>query len=145
SQRHIDHVIHLTFGSIWLPTFMHRLPAPFIWGPVGGGEAVPWKLIRQLPPRARLLQYARYGLLATLRFNPLFMGPARKAKIILARTTDTARAMPPRFWTNTRIVLETAAAETWFEKIRAHEVTSSMKPVRAIYTGRLVPLKNLEM
>jgi len=145
SQRAIDYVMHLTFGSIWLPTFMHRLPVPFIWGPVGGGEAVPWKLIGMLPLQSRLVQYARYALLACLGFNPLFMGPARKAKIILARTADTARSIPQRFSAKTRTMLETAASEEWFGELQSHCGERFTSPVLAIYTGRLVPFKNLQM
>lgn len=141
----VDYVMHLTFGSIWLPTFMHRLPAEFIWGPVGGGEAVPWALVGSLPVTGRLVQYARYFLVATLSLNPLFAGPARKSKMILARTGDTERVIPKRYRSKTRVVLETAASQDWFERpCPRYEVTPGTS-LKVIYTGRLMPLKNLEM
>ena len=94
-QTCFDYAIALTFGSIWMPTFMHRLPVPFIWGPVGGGEAVPFSLISTLPLRARVPQLLRYLLMATVHRNPLVMGPIRRAKMVLTRTADTARLIPP--------------------------------------------------
>lgn len=143
--RPVDYVMHLTFGSIWLPVFLHRLPVPFIWGPVGGGEAVPWALVGSLPIKGRLVQYMRYLLMATLAINPLFAGPARKSRMILARTEDTARVIPRRYRGKTRVVLETAAAQDWFDRPRAPREEGHATSMRVIYTGRLVPLKNLDM
>ena len=37
-KEHVDYTIHLTFGSMWMPTFLPILKTRFIWGPMGGGE-----------------------------------------------------------------------------------------------------------
>lgn len=146
AENPVNYAIHLTFGSVWMPTFMHWLPVPFIWGPVGGGEAVPWKLIRSLPLRARVTQYARYLLIATVSVNPLIAGVARRAQIILARTNDTAKMFPARRASKVRVVLETAASDDWFDRgCRSNPAPDSGRPLEVIYTGRLVALKNLDM
>ena len=145
ADRPVSLAMHLTFGSIWLPTFMHRLPVPFIWGPLGGGEAVPWALIGSLPMKSRAIQYLRFLLIASLPLNTLFFGAARKAKVILTRTEDTARVIPKKFRSKTRTILETAAAEDWFDSPQAHHKCTNAEPVRAIYTGRLVAFKNLDL
>lgn len=145
-QESFDYVMHLSFGSIWLPTFMHRLPVPFIWGPIGGGEAVPWPLIRSLPVKARLSQYIRHLLIATFRFNPLYLRITRKAKVILARTNDTAILFRPRYKHKIFTILETAISETLVHKIvRRDNPTIESEQITAIYTGRLIGLKNLGM
>lgn len=108
ATQRFDYCLHLTFGSIWLPTFMHRLPIPFIWGPVGGGEAVPFDLIDTLPWRGRFVQYSRYVLIRLLRFNPLFNGPSKCACAILARTEDTAAVFSKRDRDKISVILETA-------------------------------------
>ena len=36
-----DIVHHVTFVKYWIPSFLSRLPVPFVWGPVGGGESAP--------------------------------------------------------------------------------------------------------
>lgn len=54
-NEHIDYAIHLTFGSIWMPTFLPFLNIPFIWGPVGGGECVPRSFLRVLPWKQRIV------------------------------------------------------------------------------------------
>lgn len=142
-QTRFDYVIALTFGSIWLPTFMHRLPVPFIWGPVGGGEAVPFDLIQILPLRARIPQYLRYFLMATVRINPLIMGPIRCAKAVLTRTEDTARLIPPPYANNVKVVLETAFSDDLLLREARSKKQADGGPLRVIYTGRLVALKNV--
>lgn len=146
ARQPVDYAMHLTFGSVWMPTFMHHLPVPFIWGPVGGGEAVPWSLIPMLPPKGRVMQYARYLLMASFALNPLVTGVTRKARVILARTGDTANMFTARYRTKVRLVLETAAADGWFDRVaRSARRADDDGPLQVIYTGRLIALKNLDM
>jgi len=145
AQSPVDYAMHLTFGSIWMPTFLHRLPVPFIWGPVGGGESVYWPLIKSLPVKGRFIQYLRYLLIATFPVNPLYKGVTRKACLIIARTEDTKKVFPKRNHHKIKVVLETAAASSWFERNQQTQNSKSNATLRLIYTGRLVPLKNLHM
>lgn len=145
ARQPVDYAMHLTFGSVWMPTFMHRLPVPFIWGPVGGGEAVPWSLIPTLPPKGRVMQYARYLLMASFALNPLVTGVTRKARVILVRTGDTAKLFSPRHVAKTRVMLETAAAEDWFGRGSSDDRKGSGGPLQVIFTGRLVAFKNLDL
>lgn len=141
-EMRFDFVIALTFGSLWMPTFMHKLPVPFIWGPIGGGEAVPFKLISTLPLRARVTQYLRYFLITTIRLNPLVMQPIRQARLILARTADTARLVPIQYANKVRVCLETAVSEE-FLLYKGRLKVSKRSGFRVIYSGRLVALKNV--
>jgi glycosyltransferase involved in cell wall biosynthesis len=143
-QTHFDYVMHLSFGSIWMPTFMHRLGYPFIWGPVGGGEAVPFNLISALPLRGRLTQYLRYVLMKTVPANPFIIGIIRRAAVILARTEDTARLVPARYASKVRVVLETAMDDQLLGRPPATAERREGGSVRVIYTGRLVPFKHVE-
>lgn len=138
-----DYVIALTFGSIWMPTFMYLLPVPFIWGPVGGGEAVPFELIRSLPLRARFAQYFRYVLMSTVRINPFVIRPIRNARFVLVRTEDTARLIPLAYSNKVRVVLETAVSDDLLVRPALPRDLAHSGPLRVIYTGRLVALKNV--
>ncbi|MBK6006673.1 glycosyltransferase [Ramlibacter ginsenosidimutans] len=144
-QSRFDYAMHLTFGSIWMPTFMHLLPIPFIWGPVGGGEGVPFALIRTLSVKGRASQYLRYFLIATIGLNPLLMGVIRRARLILARTDETARLIPDAYSEKVRVVLETSMADDILASTMRTEARSNAPDLRVIYTGRLIPLKNLAL
>lgn len=143
SKVHFDFAISLTFGSIWMPTFMHRLPVPFIWGPIGGGEAVPFRLISTLPLSARVPQYLRYFLMVTIRLNPLVTNPIHRARLILVRTADTARLIPVRYADKVCIILETAVSEVFLNRSLEQKLILLNSPLRLIFTGRLVAFKNV--
>jgi glycosyltransferase involved in cell wall biosynthesis len=145
NEGRFDFVLHLTFGSIWMPTFMHCLGIPFVWGPLGGGEAVPYPLIRALPARGRFLQFLRYLLIRMSWANPLVVGPAKKAAAVLVRTEDTARVIPARYAGKVHVVLETAVDEQLLQRETSRTEAAPNGPMRVIYTGRLVPFKNVEM
>lgn len=109
--QRFDFCQHLTFGSMWMPTFMHMLGIPFIWGPIGGGEAIPLQLIAYLPLKSRLAQYTRCLLIRFAMFNPFFNGPARAARAIIVRTEDSARVFPARYQNKVLVMLETGVDE----------------------------------
>lgn len=144
-----DFCIHLSFGSMWVPTFMYKLPIPFIWGPIGGGEAVPFNFIEILPWKNRIPQYARYLLIRFLKWNPLFMGPCRKAAAIIARTADSKAVFPAKYQSKTSVMLETGMTE---EDVQLYQFSTQpdenavdwSQQIELICVGRLVPSKNIE-
>ena len=66
----IDYTMHLTFGSMWMPTFLPFLKPSFIWGPVGGGDCEPRSFLKLLAPKQRFMRSFRYVINKTSFFNP---------------------------------------------------------------------------
>lgn len=85
---------HLTFGNMWLPTFLPFINVPFIWGPIGGGETIPSNFIKNFSFMSKLKEYIRICIIKTLRFNPIFSYCCRKAKTIIVKTKQTAEQIP---------------------------------------------------
>ena len=52
-------VHHVTFVNYWMPTFLALLPAPFVWGPVGGGESAPRSFLSSFSWRGRIHELLR--------------------------------------------------------------------------------------
>jgi glycosyltransferase involved in cell wall biosynthesis len=139
-----DYCMHLTFGSMWMPTFLHRLPMPFIWGPVGGGEGVPPGFLGALPWRGRLAQYARGLLVRSASVNPIFSGPARAARAVIARTEDSRRVFPRGQRRDVRVMLETGMSDEVLGGPAAN-VAAAEHGVELVYVGRLVASKNVQL
>ena len=138
-DNEIDYTMHLSFGSFWMPTFLPFFKTPFIWGPLGGGDCVPISFLSTLPLKDRLIQSSRYFLKASSWINPLIAIPSKKAVVILSRTEDSALTVPPKYRNKVRVVLETAMSDDIFE-IKKEECHN---PIELIYTGRLIPIKNV--
>ena len=56
---HFDYVQHLTYVTCILPTYMHRLRVPFIYGPVSGGECIPRIIKYPMRLRNQLMELVR--------------------------------------------------------------------------------------
>ena len=143
-QTHFDYTMHLTFGSLWMPTFLPFFKVPFIWGPIGGGDCVPKPFLRDLPLKQRLIQSFRYILNGTSALNPLIAFPSRKAVSIIVRTENTGFVIPKKYRYKVDTMLETAMSQTEVERSAQSKEKCDPTTIRLITTGRLVPFKNIK-
>ena len=90
AEVNFDLAQHVTFCAFWMPSFLPFLKAPFIWGPVGGGEAMPAAFRDELPLRQRIFERIRDGMREFALLNPLVRAAARRSKLALAGTPETA-------------------------------------------------------
>ena len=137
----IDYTMHLTFGSMWMPTFLPFFSTSFIWGPIGGGDCEPRPFLKLLPFKQKVIQSFRYVMNALSFMHPGVMFAAYRAKVILARTPNTARAIPNCFRAKVQTILETAMEDSVFEHKCVYQLNDDV--VRMITTGRLLPNKNI--
>ena len=141
-QYDFAYSMHLTFGSIWMPTVLPFFKFPFIWGPIGGGEGEPFSFLKTLPMKQRGLQYVRLLMNSAAILNPTVFIASLRAKSILVRTENTAKVIPKIFRSKVKTILETAMEDDIFNFSK--EVKNlDTKKVRLLTTGRLMPSKNI--
>jgi glycosyltransferase involved in cell wall biosynthesis len=141
-REKFDLVHHITFGNLWLPTFMPFLPIPFVWGPIGGGEQVPRAFRKEYPIGAKVQELIRDIILASLKVNPLFLFACKRAKAIIARTEESARKIPFPYRKKVTIMLETGAHSTDFPA-RANSANGDF--LQVVSVGRLIHLKGFDL
>src|SRR5690606_13229704 len=141
-KNNFDYSMHLTMGSIWMPTFLPYFNLPFIWGPIGGGEGEPRSFLKTLPLKKRILQYLRLFMNDISFFNPFIFVPCFRAKGILVPTANSLKAILSFFRDKMKVVLETAMESDvfYYHKIKKG-VTN--KEIQLITTGRLIPSTNI--
>lgn len=123
-----------------MPTFLPFFKIPFIWGPLGGGDAVPKAYLKTFPLKQRIVQGSRYFLKATSFLNPLVSFPSKKAVAILARTENNTEVIPKKYRGKVKVILETAMTKDIFNYQRKKKDRNYFE---LIVTGRLVPFKNV--
>ena len=84
-----DVVQHATFGRYWGPTALAYSPAPFVWGPVGGGESAPAAFRDDLDWHGRVSERIRDGARRCGESAPSVRHAARRATLALAVTEET--------------------------------------------------------
>src|SRR5450631_3021229 len=88
-----DLVHHVTFVNYWMPIFVSLLDAPFVWGPVGGGESSPPEFRTSFSLRAKIHDSMRNLVRNLSELNPFLHLTAKRAALALATTSATAERM----------------------------------------------------
>lgn len=142
TQQHFDLAHHVTWVQYRAPSFMGRLGIPFIFGPVGGGEAAPWRLRNVVGWRQWIIDLLRdgWGLLA--RFDPMVRSTYREAISIPVTSAETQRQLPR--WASAKAPVQLAIA---------YEPPAGLVPrveargseVKYLYVGRFLGLKGMTL
>ncbi len=126
---------HLTFGNIWLPTFVPLIDIPFIWGPIGGGEKIPFNFMQNFSFPGKIQECFRIFIILTLRFNPWFIFCCRRAKAIIVKTEDTAATVPKVYKNKVVQMTDVGISRTTYLPDKSNVDNSSL---RIICVGKLL-------
>jgi glycosyltransferase involved in cell wall biosynthesis len=131
---------HLTFANGWIGTLAPLAGRPFVYGPVGGGTAPPWRLLPSFGRRGVVYELVRAFARLTARYlNPLARLGWTSAALVLAQNPDTFDWLPRRVRRKAAVfpnaTLESKAIVSAFQRPGR----------RAIFAGRLLPLKGLAL
>jgi glycosyltransferase involved in cell wall biosynthesis len=136
-----DAIQHVTWGGIRYPSFLGRLDAPFILGPVGGGETSPRGLRDTLTLRNMLVESLRDFSNATLDLNPFIRRMLEDAAVIIAKTEETRDLVPARLRHKTRVFLELGVSPNQINRPREF----GLGPPRLLFVGRLLYWKGAHL
>jgi glycosyltransferase involved in cell wall biosynthesis len=143
-KHHFDFVHHITFGTVWLPTFMQFLEIPFIWGPIGGAEIVPKRLRTHLSLKWRIYEGIRDVMLRwTYSLDPISRAAMRKAHLIIARTRITREAFPPDIQKKTTIMIETGVSNKFINEMQRKKEGKPRSVV--LMAGRMLHWKGFDL
>ena len=96
ARERFDVVHHLTFANVFLPALVCAVPAPFVLGPVAGGQRVPRSLYRELGVRSAAAELAlRTGRLLA-RLSPFVRTGWARAAVVLVNNEETIGVLPRR-------------------------------------------------
>lgn len=130
---------HLTYASDWLPSpaFFAPRTARVVWGPVGGGTYPPRALTRHLPRAARLREVVRRASTSLVRRSTRAL-VTRRVDVLVAMNADTAR----HFRHHPNVVVEPNVV---VDLPQHHERPDRGRPYRAVYAGRLLDMKGVQL
>jgi glycosyltransferase involved in cell wall biosynthesis len=141
--HHFDFTHQVNMVGYREPGFLWRLPVPFIWGPVGGAQNLPWRFLHSLSWRDASIEAARNLCNSLqLRTSLRVRRAARKASQTLAASSTNQRAME-RFC---RVPVQTML-DVGVEKLA--DSVSQEPPVagrlKILWAGRVEPRKALHL
>jgi glycosyltransferase involved in cell wall biosynthesis len=144
AQKRFDLIHHLTWGTLRFPCLLGGLGVPLVMGPLGGGEAAPMRLFAGLPLRDRLFDAVRAATLAMLRVDPLAMAGPRRAALVLCKSQDSLRALPPQVQARAAVMPEIGSPATDLTARGPTNTTTGRQP-RLLFAGRLLGWKGVAL
>jgi glycosyltransferase involved in cell wall biosynthesis len=156
-QHHFDLVHQMAFGTYREPGYWWKLGVPLVWGPFGGTQNYPWRYLGLAGFRGACVEAARtvWNHLQ-LCFSRRVRTAARRAAALLAANSTTQRDFArvvgrlPQLMPDTGIAPPAARGTPpppapVLPDARAKQIatTTTVRPLRILWAGRLIPCKAL--
>ena len=133
-------VHHVTFANLWLPSLTSAVDAPFVLGPVAGGQSVARVHYGELGVRGITKEALLLGARRLARLSPFVRGSWQRAGVILLNNNDTLRALPGRY--QRKAILRPGQCVAGLEPAPP---TPAGTPPTALYAGRLHRFKAVHL
>lgn len=123
---------HLNFGITWItpPAFLYKIP--FVWGPIGGGDIVPFRFLKTMRNRA-IIQESFYRLITNISKISIFSYlTVRKSNAIVFRNESAKKSFLKYNDAKYIVISETATSISNIETPKTIQ-----KNMHAICVGRM--------
>ncbi|TAM84359.1 MAG: glycosyltransferase [Acidobacteria bacterium] len=141
-QVGFDIVHHVSWGTVSEPPPLWRLPIPFVWGPVGGGQVAPACLRSYLGSAAKA-EWMRDFRMRLISLRPALRKTARNSAMILATNHETAQLLERAGASGVTLFLDTGIGEEFLPMQAPQRI--SRRELTLLWAGRLQPRKCLPL
>lgn len=135
---------HASHMKYWAPSALAAVDAPFVWGPVGGGESTPNVFVKNFSFKGRLYERLRDSARKLFSLHPGVHKTAQAASLALATTPETATAMQAVGATNIEVVNAVALPDVEVDKLMCFDLPDEEQPLQLLSAGRLLHWKGYE-
>ena len=142
-QAPFDVTHHVTLASYWSPSAAALEDVPFLWGPVGGGEAAPVAFLPALSRAGRRLERRRAWAKRWSPRLPSVRRTVRRASRAVGTTPASAAALRGLGVGDVAVRPAVAVTDGVLEAFRDRERPAG--PLRVVSVGRLVSWKGFAL
>jgi glycosyltransferase involved in cell wall biosynthesis len=141
-----DLVHHITYGRYCFPSLLSLLPIPFIWGPLGGGEAAPTSFRRDFHWSGRVYETLRDLSRWIGERDPLVKLTAKKSAVAIVCTSETAACVKSLGAKKIETILgQTGVNQEDIAQFKQRDLFRQEAPIRFISMGRLLHWKGFHL
>jgi glycosyltransferase involved in cell wall biosynthesis len=136
----IDLVHHVSWNTLSAPPLLWQTGKPFVWGPIGGGQVLPWRFLASLGRDAapELLRTLRVGVMP---WTPSLRRTVARADLMLAVNDETGAVLRRAGARDVRLLLD-AGSPAALLRPPAGERTAG-RGLTILWAGRLEFFKGL--
>ena len=140
---HFDLAHQLTFVGFRFPGHLWRLGIPFVWGPIGGLENTPWRLLPEMGARGAIYYAARNVMnTAHKRFLRAPRKAFARAGAVIAATSRIQAEILKWYGVPSEVICEVG---TPFEPRSEFALRARGEPLRIAWSGLHLPRKALPL
>tara|TARA_B110000091_G_C13805784_1_gene472455 strand:- start:239 stop:1453 length:1215 start_codon:yes stop_codon:yes gene_type:complete len=134
NKEAFNYVHHLNYAVTWMSSPFHKIKGKFIWGPVGGGDSVPWSFLFK-ESFFNIFRESFYVLLNWFSDNISITNKLsrKKSSKILFRTKKVAARHNKNGDENKTAII----CETGFDLNKIKHTEINFKDINAIIVGRM--------
>jgi glycosyltransferase involved in cell wall biosynthesis len=143
AQRPFDVVHHVSYGSIHVPTQLWRLGVPVVFGPVGGGQTSPLRMLSYFG-RSAGKELFRTVFTKALPLSLLHHWWFRHLTYVFATNHETLALAKNLSAPNVQLGLDAGLPKEFFAD-GPRQFVQNAGPVRLLWTGRMMPRKALPL
>jgi len=133
---------HITFVNDWMPSFLAFLPIPFVWGPIGSNQPMPFKFLPH--KKSIILEFIRVTIQDIFRlFNPLFYLTLFKAKAIIT-IRDIKNKLPFFLLSKKKFFHQSAIGIDIDDRLSVYKYNTK-HTINIISVGRLIYIKGFHL
>ncbi len=144
-KEYIDIVHHLTFGAYTQPTFMWKLGIPFVWGPIGGGEKMPFIKGRKTNYHDWFYELLRNFQMNVYSFFPFTRGALKHASKILVTTEDTLNVIPEKYRYKCELFQSLGIDENFMISYSNRDKYIPSNRIKVLIVGRMIGWKGFDI
>lgn len=137
-----DLVHHITYVTCILPTYMHRLGLPFLYGPVSGGENTPSVIGYPMSRKNRITEAVRSAAQLFFRATPNYRKTMKRASLVLTTTEETKAIIPKKYQDKVQVFQSIGLSP---EMIHPEPRAKDNKVPRFLMAGRMLYWKGFEI
>ena len=141
-ERAFDLVHHVSWGTVSAPPHLWRLPVPFVWGPVGGGQTTPPTFLKYFGSASpkEVLRTLRVKL---MHRSPNLKKAAAGSALVLATNRETANILNLAGARDVRLFLDAGVTRAFLPEHSLHQKSTTRFTL--FWAGRLEPRKALPL
>jgi glycosyltransferase involved in cell wall biosynthesis len=142
AAEQIDVAHHISFGTVNAAPLLYKLPIPVVWGPIGGGEVMPWKFRRYF---RGTLAGETFRLIKSkfLPWVPSLRRMSQRAAATLVANLETARIVEQAGGRNVQLAIDFGLPEGYASDVSPDREESDT--LKLLWAGRLESRKALPL
>jgi glycosyltransferase involved in cell wall biosynthesis len=136
----IDIVHHVSWNTISVPPLLWRTGKPFVWGPIGGGHALPWRFLTSIG-RSALRELIRNLRVRVMPWTPVLRRTVARTDLLLAANGETAGALKRAGAAHVKLLPDVGIPAELLQEPNPERTASPTLIV--LWAGRLLRFKGL--